>query len=180
MANNIENTIRAHHLGYMLHLDRGVMQMESEGLNDREARRQAERQFSASMFQMLWDMSTLVETNPESAEYYKDVVGVDRKGIRHIAETFATALIGLYTLSEEELTISSEKDAICHGCAIGNHCDGIEFIHDYQYMRDVMRVADELEIAYTSDNGSLLIPTYDLRRILRHMNENEMGFTYDK
>lgn len=174
-----ENGIRAHHLGYLLQVDQAYLQYERAGFSPYEARMRASSDVREWMKSVLWDMSTSTLRDPVNTEYYLDVVGTEKSNVLSVARNFATALLGLYHLSHEEILVHSQKDSICQACVIGSHCEEETYEYDMPYMRDVIRIADQLDISYQFVDGVLSISGTDLKRVLREMNISEMQFAND-
>src|SRR3989344_858859 len=53
--------------------------------------------------------------------------------------------------------------------------------NEMQYMRDIMRVANRLDLPYAvNPDGTLSIESDHLRAVLRNMNQQETEFTYSQ
>ena len=176
-----EAGIRGHHLDYLLQIDRVHMACEQAGYSPYEARAITESQVREWMKDTLWYMSTLAEQDPENRDTYIDIVGKDRTMITSIANSFTSALMGLYRMKEVEVQIHAARDGICNACAIGGHCQEDTYDNEMQYMRDIMRVANRLDLPYAvNPDGTLSIESDHLRAVLRNMNQQETEFTYSQ
>ena len=175
----MENGIRGHHLGYLLQVDRAHMQYEQAGYSPHETRSRAASDVRDWMNGILWDMQSGFAMDPVNEDYYRDVIGDERSNIYPVARSFATALLGLYHLSDEEIAVHSEKDGICRACVIGAHCEEETYEYDMPYMRDVIRIANRMDIPYEWIDGVLRISAGDLKRVLRQMNTAEISFAND-
>ena len=176
-----EAGIRGHHLDYLLQIDKAHMACEQAGYSPYESRAIAESQVRDWMKDVLWNMSAMAEQDPENRDTYIDIVGKDRTMIPSIANSFTSALMGLYRLKQGEVQIHADKDGICNACAIGGHCQEDTYDHEMQYMRDVMRVANRLELPYTLNTDSTVsMEPEHLRAVLRNMNQQETEFTYSQ
>ncbi len=174
-----ETGIRGHHLDYLLQIDRAHMMYEQAGYPPHEAKRIAEAEVRNWMKDILWSMSSMGEQDPTNKDYYLDVVGEDKTRIPGIAQSFTTALLGIYHMSQRDVEIHSDKDGICQACAVGNHCHEDTYEFEMQYMRDVVRYAKQLELPYKiTQQGNIQMCSDDLRTVLRTMNEAETTFTY--
>lgn len=174
-----ENGIRGHHLGYLLQVDRAHMQYDAAGYPPYEAKSRAASDVREWMQGIVWDMQTGFTRDPVNEEYYRDVIGDERSNVYPVARNFATALLGLYQLTDEEITVHSEKDGICRACVIGAHCEEETYEYDMPYMRDLKRIADRLEIPYVFTDGVFTINAADLKQVLREMNTEEIAFAND-
>jgi len=174
-----ENGIRGHHLGYLLQVDRAHMQYEQEGFPSYEAQARAASDVREWMNGILWDMQSGFTRDPVNEQYYRDVIGDEKANVYQVARSFATALLGLYHLTDEEIVVHSEKDGICRACIIGAHCEEETYEYDMPYMRDVKRIADRLDIPYVFTDGVFTITAADLKKVLRQMNTAEIEFAND-
>ncbi len=174
-----ETGIRGHHLGYLLQVDRAHMEYEQAGFPPYEARSRAASDVRDWMQGILWDMRSSFARDPVNADYSRDVIGDERSNVYTVARSFATALLGLYQLNTEAICVHSEKDGICRACVIGEHCEEDTYSYDMPYMRDVIRIADRLDLPYEFSDGKLLISARDLKSVLRQMNKTEIEFAND-
>lgn len=174
-----EHGIRGHHLGYLLQVDRAHMQYETAGISPYEAKARAAADVREWMNGVLWDMQSGFAMDPINRDYYRDVIGDERANIYPVARGFATALLGLYHLTDEEISVHSQKDGICRACIIGAHCEEETYEYDMSYMRDVIRFANRMDIPYEWIDGVVQIAASDLKRILRQMNTAEIEFAND-
>ncbi len=168
-----EHGIRGHHLGYLLQVDRAHMQYEQAGFSPYEARSRATSDVRD------WMKSNLDLLAGAGEGQYFDIVGLEQQSGTIVSRNFATALLGLYQLSDEEIAVHSEKDGICRACIIGAHCEEETYEYDMPYMRDVKRIADRLDIPYVFTDGVFTITAADLKQVLREMNTEEIEFAND-